>query len=902
MTKIIKEHTHTGAIEPGSAKGEEHQYISNNVNAYQLDQEDKLMNIQKAHLDHHNKALGFNHFNPTEIRTGRNHHLKANTVIQETTTARTRVKAKLDELGGNVGYEGISDPPPKGRTNDQLEEGPLKDKAKKVAMAGMTAANMYTMADAISQHHPHPQSDMVRAATALPGAAGWAASAAHYGKKGYDLAKDVLKKKKATMEEEKKMSNPCWKGYKAYGMKKKNGKEVPNCVPVEEDIDESAAWQRSAGKDPKGGLNRKGIASYRREHPGSKLSMAVTTKPSKLDPDSKPAKRRKSFCARMGGMKGPMKDEKGRPTRKALALRKWNCEEQRGDRPAQYSDAAERGIYEKAPPGDKFERMVKHIKAGYAKDGKLTKKEKGIAFATAWKAKNKAKLNELDLGQVVRKGADMIAPGITGAYDAAKQGNYADAAEKAATAGVAFAAKRAAPVASGVLGSTSAAAAEMTPDMKDKLTSMKASGLSTGPKPMNELRNKIRRLKEEAEAPDMNKVLAAFRRKESGSYEGNYGAKSKSSSASGAYQFTNKTWRSAAASAGYGGQYKSAGSAPKEVQDKVMTHYIKPHIDKYGLQGAVNVHYTGNSQGRISGAGLKANRGQGAGKYFADFQKHMAGYSDSSSKPTQTASADTTPKADNTPKPTQVATATKVNTPSTQQATPKPTQVATATQPTQTSSSDVSSSSSYNVQKGDTLGALAKKYNVDTASLAKSSGISNPNKIAVGQKINIPQQPKPTQMASLQELKHETLGSYIGKASKSRKKSLESSKADIKTWGKRQKGITTAIKKLTKENSKDKDFDDAVGFMGKGDVAEQQSHLHLNKPDTRYAPGASGTTHTIHEETKMENQNLVNEAIENILENDLVAMKENLMVALQEKAQEKLEERKKEIAANYFAQ
>lgn len=93
----------------------------------------------------------------------------------------------------------------------------------------------------------------------------------------------------------------------------------------EVEIDESAAWQRKAGKNPEGGLNRKGIASYRRENPGSKLSMAVTTKPSKLDPDSKAAKRRKSFCARMGGMPGPMKDEKGRPTRKALSLKKWNC-------------------------------------------------------------------------------------------------------------------------------------------------------------------------------------------------------------------------------------------------------------------------------------------------------------------------------------------------------------------------------------------------------------------------------------------------------------------------------------------------------------------------------------------------------------------------------------------------
>lgn len=87
----------------------------------------------------------------------------------------------------------------------------------------------------------------------------------------------------------------------------------------------TAAWQRSEGKSKTGGLNAKGVASYRAANPGSKLKMAVTTKPSKLDPDSKPAKRRKSFCARMSGMPGPMKDEKGRPTRKALSLRKWNC-------------------------------------------------------------------------------------------------------------------------------------------------------------------------------------------------------------------------------------------------------------------------------------------------------------------------------------------------------------------------------------------------------------------------------------------------------------------------------------------------------------------------------------------------------------------------------------------------
>lgn len=85
------------------------------------------------------------------------------------------------------------------------------------------------------------------------------------------------------------------------------------------------SWTRKEGKSPSGGLNAKGVASYRKENPESKLKMAVTTKPSKLDPDSKDAKRRKSFCARMSGVDGPMKDEKGKPTRKALSLKKWNC-------------------------------------------------------------------------------------------------------------------------------------------------------------------------------------------------------------------------------------------------------------------------------------------------------------------------------------------------------------------------------------------------------------------------------------------------------------------------------------------------------------------------------------------------------------------------------------------------
>ena len=87
----------------------------------------------------------------------------------------------------------------------------------------------------------------------------------------------------------------------------------------------TAAWTRKEGKDPKGGLNSNGVASYRAEHPGSKLKTAVTTPPSKLKPGSKDANRRKSFCARMSGMPGAMKKPNGEPTRKALSLKKWNC-------------------------------------------------------------------------------------------------------------------------------------------------------------------------------------------------------------------------------------------------------------------------------------------------------------------------------------------------------------------------------------------------------------------------------------------------------------------------------------------------------------------------------------------------------------------------------------------------
>lgn len=154
---------------------------------------------------------------------------------------KTKVINELGEYDNKGGSPVVGDLTGSSRKVSKVDEGKRLDKAKKAVMAGVTAANMYTMADVAGRAseggHGSPKADIVRAASALPGAAGWGATAVHYGKKGYDLARDALKKKKATMEEEKKMPNPCWKGYKAYGMKKKNGKEVPNCVPVEEESD-----------------------------------------------------------------------------------------------------------------------------------------------------------------------------------------------------------------------------------------------------------------------------------------------------------------------------------------------------------------------------------------------------------------------------------------------------------------------------------------------------------------------------------------------------------------------------------------------------------------------------------------------------------------------------------------
>jgi len=80
-------------------------------------------------------------------------------------------------------------------------------------------------------------------------------------------------------------------------------------------------WTRKEGQNPEGGLNAKGRASLKAQ--GQDIKPPVSAKMAAKSP--KAAGRRKSFCARMGSMPGPMKDEQGRPTRKALSLRKWDC-------------------------------------------------------------------------------------------------------------------------------------------------------------------------------------------------------------------------------------------------------------------------------------------------------------------------------------------------------------------------------------------------------------------------------------------------------------------------------------------------------------------------------------------------------------------------------------------------
>jgi hypothetical protein len=165
----------------------------------------------------------------------------------------------------------------------------------------------------------------------------------------------------------------CWPGKHAEGTKTgKNGGQVRNCVPNEseelaeefdliESIIETIAerngvdseviwedlesldddelyvfatttpmmedWQKANKKDKTDGMSQKAVNAYRREHPGSKLKTAVTTKPSKLKKGSKASKRRKSYCSRSRGQMKMHNISCAKTPDKAIckARRRWNC-------------------------------------------------------------------------------------------------------------------------------------------------------------------------------------------------------------------------------------------------------------------------------------------------------------------------------------------------------------------------------------------------------------------------------------------------------------------------------------------------------------------------------------------------------------------------------------------------
>ena len=177
-----------------------------------------------------------------------------------------------------------------------------------------------------------------------------------------------------------KLKDACWKGYTAVGMKNKNGKKVPNCVPVDEAVVDAKGHKSSTG-----GLTQRGRDHYN-STTGSNLKAPVTTSPSKLDPDSKAANRRKSFCARMGGMEGPMKKPNGEPTRKSLALKKWNCNEN-----AEVNEVSSNTLanYKSGALSDEKKRM-RDLADKYHKDPLRTDPKEGRKWINRNKGLNRA--------------------------------------------------------------------------------------------------------------------------------------------------------------------------------------------------------------------------------------------------------------------------------------------------------------------------------------------------------------------------------------------------------------------------------------------------------------------------------------------------------------------------------
>lgn len=136
----------------------------------------------------------------------------------------------------------------------------------------------------------------------------------------------LVEKLKAKNAKKMKKSSRCWKGYKPTPGKEPYSKG--SCMPEGKGKMPDNFSVKSGDKSAEGGLTAKGVKRYRAANPGSKLKTAVTKDPSKLKKGSKSANRRKSFCARMGGMKKRLTSKKTASdpdSRINKALRKWNC-------------------------------------------------------------------------------------------------------------------------------------------------------------------------------------------------------------------------------------------------------------------------------------------------------------------------------------------------------------------------------------------------------------------------------------------------------------------------------------------------------------------------------------------------------------------------------------------------
>ena len=127
-------------------------------------------------------------------------------------------------------------------------------------------------------------------------------------------------------------------------------------------------------------------------------------------------------------------------------------------------------------------------------------------------------------------------------------------------------------------------------------------------------------------AYDPNLIMATLRKRESGSPQGNYTIRAgKGSSASGAYQFIDPTWRTLTKQYGVGTQYPSAYMAPPSIQDEVARRQVTGLLSKgYGPGEVANVWYTGNPQGQMSASAIAQNNGLTSGGYRSSFERDFA--------------------------------------------------------------------------------------------------------------------------------------------------------------------------------------------------------------------------------------------------------------------------------------